>query len=137
MRCSKDAGQRRVSKNGIIGFINPFHSEESIKNFMIQVGLCTEAGLMQGGVASLTAVGEVTAGSHGANRLGGHALAEIFTMGAALERTESRGSHFRIDFPCEDNARWLRYITIQKHASGLICHAIAAKAAPDQSYPLP
>jgi succinate dehydrogenase/fumarate reductase flavoprotein subunit len=189
----------------------------------------------QTGIKGLYAVGEVTAGAHGANRLGGNALAEIFTMGdvvgeaagihatasgaippievqadaekrrlenafttrgsvpgkfilalkkmmwekvgiirlhselskametlgnpspeirvtspaelirfleyhnmrrisqmvckAALARTESRGSHFRVDFPSEDNARWLRNIVIQKNASGIDCHAIPAKAA--------
>ena len=38
----------------------------------------------QTGVRGLFAVSEVTAGAHGANRLGGNALAEIFTMGAAV-----------------------------------------------------
>jgi succinate dehydrogenase/fumarate reductase flavoprotein subunit len=36
------------------------------------------------GVRGLFAVGEVMAGAHGANRLGGNALAEIFTMGAVV-----------------------------------------------------
>lgn len=193
----------------------------------------------QTGVGGLFAVGEVTAGAHGANRLGGNALAEIFTMGAvvgetagihattpgapvsngsmadteklrlekaftsrgsdpgkltrelkqlmwkkvgiirhhselseavkmlctacpeiriaspaelirsleymnmrqvsqmvckaALHRTESRGSHFRADFPGEDNARWLQNIIIEKGTSGMACHAVAAKATPDRS----
>jgi succinate dehydrogenase/fumarate reductase flavoprotein subunit len=191
----------------------------------------------QTGVRGLFAAGELTAGAHGANRLGGNALAEIFTMGAvageaagihaaasksipridlqadaekfrlesaftprgsvpgkliqslktmmwekagiirrhselsqaletlfnpgpeirtttpaelirhleygnlrrvsqmicraALERKESRGSHFRIDFPSEDNARWLQNIIIQKGASGMALHAVCAKSAPD------
>jgi len=33
-------------------------------------------------IKGLFAVGEATAGVHGANRLGGNALAEIFTMGS-------------------------------------------------------
>ena len=33
---------------------------------------------------------------------------------SALLRTESRGSHFRSDFPKEDNANWLNNIVIQK-----------------------
>ena len=187
------------------------------------------------GVRGLFAVGEVTAGAHGANRLGGNALAEIFTMGAvvgeaagidatassasapvgamveaeklrlekifstrgsspenlihalkemmwenagiirqhtglsqaadklgnpcpearitspvelirfleflnmrkvsrmictaALARTESRGSHFRNDFPREDNERWKQNIVIQKGEAGMELHTVAVKAA--------
>ena len=35
-------------------------------------------------------------------------LAEVIVMGA-LARTESRGSHFRRDFPNKDNDRWIRH----------------------------
>ena len=47
-------------------------------------------------IRGLFAVGEVTAGAHGANRLGGNALAEIFTMGSvvgnkAVERLSEMG----------------------------------------------
>lgn len=182
------------------------------------------------GMRGLWAVGEVAAGAHGANRLGGNALAEIFTLGAvvgevagiearanrttsrigpmakaeklrlekafstqglesekiiqelkkmmwknagiiqchtglsqatdmlcspcpgvriaspseliryleflnmrlvsemiciaALKRTESRGSHFRSDFPKEDNPYWLKNIRLQKGKTGIQCHAV-------------
>lgn len=33
---------------------------------------------------------------------------------AALRRTESRGGHFRSDFPFEDDENWRKKILIQK-----------------------
>jgi succinate dehydrogenase/fumarate reductase flavoprotein subunit len=38
---------------------------------------------------------------------------------AALERTESRGSHYRSDYPAEDNRRWLANIVLRKSQSGV------------------
>ena len=38
---------------------------------------------------------------------------------AALERTESRGSHFRTDYPEEDNRVWLKNIMLRKIDSGM------------------
>ncbi|MBI4774833.1 MAG: FAD-binding protein [Deltaproteobacteria bacterium] len=38
---------------------------------------------------------------------------------AALERTESRGSHFRVDYPEEDNRNWLKNIVLRKGAQGM------------------
>ena len=36
-----------------------------------------------------------------------------FLLCGALAREESRGAHFRRDFPQTDNARWLQY-TVQR-----------------------
>jgi succinate dehydrogenase/fumarate reductase flavoprotein subunit len=38
---------------------------------------------------------------------------------AALLRTESRGSHYRNDYPAEDNDNWLKNIVIRKDDSGM------------------
>jgi succinate dehydrogenase/fumarate reductase flavoprotein subunit len=38
---------------------------------------------------------------------------------AALERTESRGAHFRSDYPAEDNRIWLKNIVLRKSATGI------------------
>jgi succinate dehydrogenase/fumarate reductase flavoprotein subunit len=38
---------------------------------------------------------------------------------AAIERTESRGSHFRSDYPLEDNRRWLKNIVLRKSDAGI------------------
>jgi succinate dehydrogenase/fumarate reductase flavoprotein subunit len=39
---------------------------------------------------------------------------------AALERTESRGAHFRIDYPNTDDVRWRMVTRLQLGASGKI-----------------
>lgn len=39
---------------------------------------------------------------------------------AALFRTESRGNHFRIDYPSEDNRKWKRSIRVKKDGNGIL-----------------
>jgi succinate dehydrogenase/fumarate reductase flavoprotein subunit len=39
---------------------------------------------------------------------------------SALLRTESRGSHFRSDFPDEDNANWLKNIIVRKDGGRMV-----------------
>jgi succinate dehydrogenase/fumarate reductase flavoprotein subunit len=38
---------------------------------------------------------------------------------AALKRKESRGAHFRVDHPDEDNSRWLKNIVFRKGEAGM------------------
>ena len=46
---------------------------------------------------------------------------------AALERTESRGSHFRSDYSAEDNRIWLKNIVLQKSNTGMNVEAKAVR----------
>ena len=39
---------------------------------------------------------------------------------SALVREESRGSHYRSDYPEQDDARWLRYIVVRKGPDGRV-----------------
>jgi len=39
---------------------------------------------------------------------------------AALERTESRGSHFRSDYPEEDNRNWIKNVVLRKTNKGTV-----------------
>ena len=50
-------------------------------------------------------------------------LHSIVTVGlriarAALYREESRGGHYRSDFPSRDDARWQRHVADVTHVSG-------------------
>jgi len=40
-------------------------------------------------------------------------------LAAALTREESRGAHFRSDFPAADNHGWLRYVIVERDADGM------------------
>ena len=49
---------------------------------------------------------------------------------AALLRTESRGSHYRTDYPKEDNENWLRNIVFRKEDGAIAWEAVPVKAGP-------
>ena len=50
-------------------------------------------------------------------------LAEVVAR-ASLERTESRGAHFRDDFPETDDGKWLRNILVQRRGDALSTRSI-------------
>ena len=49
---------------------------------------------------------------------------------AALLRTESRGSHYRKDYPEEDNDNWLRNIVFRKEDGAITWESVPVKAGP-------
>ncbi len=46
-------------------------------------------------------------------------LAEVIAQGA-LRRTESRGAHYRLDYPERDDERWLVHTYAQRSGDGPI-----------------
>ena len=44
-------------------------------------------------------------------------ISEIIAI-SSLTREESRGSHYRLDFPLRDDDRWLKHILINKSING-------------------
>jgi succinate dehydrogenase/fumarate reductase flavoprotein subunit len=50
-------------------------------------------------------------------------MSEIICRGALL-RTESRGSHYRSDFPEEDNVNWLKNIVVSQDSGQMILKSI-------------
>lgn len=107
----------------------------------------------QTSLQGLFAVGEVTAGAHGANRLGGNALAEIFTMGSRVGETAGQyamqaPAPALIEGRIEDEKRRLERLfhskgvhsgrlieelkTIMWHKAGIIRNKIGLQAALEQ-----
>lgn len=58
--------------------------------------------------------------------------AEMFFR-ASLERKETRGFHFREDYPETDNENWLKWIIIRKEGDGM---ALFTRDVPIDSYPV-
>ena len=57
-------------------------------------------------------------------------LVSALVARAALERTESRGTHYRSDYPTRDDARWCRHQLIELDEDGGIAVSVQATFAP-------
>jgi succinate dehydrogenase/fumarate reductase flavoprotein subunit len=63
----------------------------------------------EGGMQGLFAAGEVTAGVHGANRMGGNALTECLVFGANSGRSASRyAKNIELEKPSFNSEEWLK-----------------------------
>ena len=51
-------------------------------------------------------------------------------MRSALARTESRGSHYRSDYPAQDDAGWMRNVTLRRDDAGMKLETAAVKSGP-------
>jgi fumarate reductase (CoM/CoB) subunit A len=115
------------------GGVRPYKIKQAIKNIMWDCfGPSRNEEGMKKGLAGLKHIQEndipkLALGSHHAryNREKMEAVeaglmikTAILVATAALCRTESRGSHYRTDFPSSDDKNWLRNIVLRKDTEG-------------------
>lgn len=113
------------------GHLRPYQVLQQIKSLMWEyVGLRRNAALMKEGLTRIEEVREGTTPHLKVDPNLGYnlewvqalrvrsliAAAEMLTR-AALFREESRGTHFREDFPRQDDARWLAHTIIRKEGN--------------------
>lgn len=61
-------------------------------------------------------------------------VARLFLL-ASLAREESRGDHFRIDYPQVDNAHWLRFVNLRRNGGTAGDIVIKSEPVPFEHYP--
>jgi len=92
----------------------------------------SQAGLTQG-LAALQSTADALAHLRAPDLAGAIALREVRRLAAvgrivvdsALQRTESRGAHQRIDFPDTDDTHWLRHVSFHRTSDGRIVREYA------------
>jgi succinate dehydrogenase/fumarate reductase flavoprotein subunit len=117
------------------GGIRPFELKQAIKNIMWDhFGPSRDGEEMKKGLAKLQDIQEIdlphlVLGSHQTryNRDKMEAVeiklmikTAILVAHAALSRPESRGSHYRSDFPLSDDNQWLKNIVLRKGSDGKV-----------------
>ena len=70
-----------------------------------------------------------------AYELGNMLLVSALITAAARERSESRGTHYRSDFPARDDDGWCRHVQLRRDEGGTIATSLTAPGMPSDQVP--
>jgi L-aspartate oxidase len=107
-------GESMVFRQGSPSGIDVAHAWSQVQDIMWEkVGLIRTAGGLQEAIAGLTNLNRRLEGplsSPEELQLANMATVGLLIARAALQRQESRGGHYRADFPQRDDLRWQKHI---------------------------
>jgi len=107
---------------------NPYHLHQELQEIMeAHVGIVREGSVLEAGIARLEALQARLSGLHASGprtyNPGWHLCLDLHNMllaSLALERTESRGAHTRLDFPDYDDELGRVNLVVRQAADGMV-----------------